>query len=176
MTHKCDRSIKRDTGGKAVSLEIPSKASISQLQTYCNNKLHVIFQKVTFQDKEYVAGQNSLVGNALDFSHAPLSSSPLRWGFKSWWMWEEPGQPCRIHTYTVCTPLLVEKAGVTPDVTFGITACKQESMQARDPLWIWNPWGRTHKVQNRSNQWLHKMGLGPTKNLKKKKKKKIKNM
>ena len=25
------------------------------------------------------------------------------------------------------------------------------------------PLGRTHKVQNRSNQWLHKTALGPTK-------------
>ena len=39
-------------------------------------------------------------------------------------------------------------------------------------LRIWNPWGRTHEVQNRSNQWLHKLGLGPTNNLKKEKKKK----
>ena len=60
-----------------------------------------------------------------------------------------------------CTPLLVEKAGVAPVVTFRIIARKQESMQARYPLWIWNPWGRTHEVQNRSNQWLHKMDLGP---------------
>ena len=73
-----------------------------------------------------------------------------------------------------CTPLLVEKAGVAPEVTFGITARKQERVQVRDPLRIWNPWGRTHKVQNRSNQWLHKLGLGPTKNLKKKKEKKKK--
>ena len=35
-----------------------------------------------------------------------------------------------------CTPLLVEKAGVTPDMTFRITACKQERVQARYPLWI----------------------------------------
>ena len=41
-----------------------------------------------------------------------------------------------------CTPLLVEKARVTPDVTFGITIRKQERVQARDPLRIWNPWGR----------------------------------
>ena len=54
------------------------------------------------------------------------------------------------YTLIQCTPLLVEKAGVAPDVTFGINARKQ----------------------NRSNQWLHKLGLGPTKNLKKKKKKK----
>ena len=68
-----------------------------------------------------------------------------------------------------CTPL-VEKAGVAPDVTFRITACKQERVQARYPLWIWNPWGRTHEVQNRSNQWLHKMDLSPDKKFKKKKK------
>ena len=77
-----------------------------------------------------------------------------------------------VYTLIQCTPLLVEKAGVAPVVTFRITARKQESMQARYPLWIWNPWGRTHEVQNRSNQWLHKMDLGPNKNLKKKKKKK----
>ena len=68
-----------------------------------------------------------------------------------------------------CTPLLVGKAGVAPDMTFRITAHKQERVQARDPLRIWNLWGRTHKVQNRSNQWLHKLGLGPTKIFKKKK-------
>ena len=68
-----------------------------------------------------------------------------------------------------CTPLLVEKAGVTPDVTFRITACKQERVQARYPLWIWNPWGRTHEVQNRSNQWLQQNGpWSRQKNLKKK--------
>ena len=63
-----------------------------------------------------------------------------------------------VYTLIQCTPLLVEKAGVA-----GITARKQERVQARDPLQIWNPWGRTHEVQNRSNQWLHKLGLGPTK-------------
>ena len=41
-----------------------------------------------------------------------------------------------VYTLIQCTPLLVEKAGVTPDVTFGITACKQERVQARYPLWI----------------------------------------
>ena len=76
-----------------------------------------------------------------------------------------------VYTLIQCTPLLVEKAGVAPDVTFRITACKQESVQARYPLWIWNPWGRTHEVQNRSNQWLHKMDLGPDKKIKKRKKK-----
>ena len=75
----------------------------------------------------------------------------------------------RAYTVIQCTHLLVEKAGVTPVVTFRITAHKQERVQARYPLWIWNPWGRTHKVQNRSNQWLHKMDLGPNKKFKKKK-------
>ena len=36
----------------------------------------------------------------------------------------------------------------------------------QDPLSIWNLWVRTHKVQNRSNQWLNKMSIGPTKNKK----------
>ena len=73
-----------------------------------------------------------------------------------------------VYTLIQCTPLLVEKAGVTPAVTFRITTRKQERVQARYPLWIWNPWGRTHKVQNRSNQWLHKMDLDPNKKLKNK--------
>ena len=75
-----------------------------------------------------------------------------------------------IYTLIQCTPLLVEKAGATPVVTYRITLCKQERVQARYPLWIWNPWGRTHEVQDRSNQWLHKMDLGPKKNFKKNKK------
>ena len=71
-----------------------------------------------------------------------------------------------IYMLIQCTPLLVEKAGVAPDMTLGITTCKQERVQVRDSLQIWNPWGRTHEVQNRSNQWLHKLGLGPPKNRK----------
>ena len=73
-----------------------------------------------------------------------------------------------VYTLIQCTPLLVEKAGVAPDVTIGITVYKQERVQARDPLRIWALCGRTHKVQNRSNQWLYKLGLGPTKIFKKK--------
>ena len=30
-------------------------------------------------------------------------------------------------------------------------------------LWLWNPWGGSPKVQNKGNQWLHKMNLSPTK-------------
>ena len=76
-----------------------------------------------------------------------------------------------IYMLIQCTPLLVEKAGVAPVVTFRITAHKQERVQVRYPLWIWNPSGRTHEVQNRSNQWLHKWTLVQRKKLKKKKKK-----
>ena len=71
----------------------------------------------------------------------------------------------------ICIHRYINLMTVAPDVTFRITACKQERVQARYPLWIWNPWGRTHEVQNRSNQWLHKMDLGPDKKFKKKKKK-----
>ena len=38
-------------------------------------------------------------------SHAPLSSSPLCWWFKSQCMLEKPAQPCHIHAYTVYTPI-----------------------------------------------------------------------
>ena len=45
------------------------------------------------------------------------------------------------------TPLLVEKAGVAPDMTLRFTACKQVSVQARKLPWLWNPWEGSHKVQ-----------------------------
>ena len=35
-----------------------------------------------------------------------------------------------------CTPLLVEKAGVAPDVTLRFIACKQVSVQVTEPLWL----------------------------------------
>ena len=41
-----------------------------------------------------------------------------------------------VYTLIQCTPLLLEKAGVAPVVTFRITAHKQERVQARYPLWI----------------------------------------
>ena len=62
------------------------------------------------------------------------------------------------------TLLLVEKAGVAPDVTLGFIAREQVSVQARESPWLWNPWGGSHEVQNRSNQWPKKMDLGATKN------------
>ena len=42
------------------------------------------------------------------------------------------------NAYTVYT-LLVEKAGVAPDVILKFTACKQVRVQAREPPWDWNP-------------------------------------
>ena len=38
--------------------------------------------------------------------------------------------------------------------------------QMREPLSLWNPWGGSHEVQNRDNQWPHKMDLGLTKVIK----------
>ena len=35
-----------------------------------------------------------------------------------------------------CTPLLVKKAGVPPDVTLRFTTCKQAHVQARGPPWF----------------------------------------
>ena len=65
-----------------------------------------------------------------------------------------------VHTCTVYT-LLVDKAAVAPDVTLRFTVCKQVRVQVREPPW---PWGGSYKVQNRSNQWPHKMNLDLTKN------------
>ena len=41
-----------------------------------------------------------------------------------------------------CTALLVEKAGVAPDVTLRFTTCKQVSVQAREPPLALKPMGR----------------------------------
>ena len=35
-----------------------------------------------------------------------------------------------------CTPLLVEKAGVAPDMTLRFTTHKQVSVQVREPPWL----------------------------------------
>ena len=64
-----------------------------------------------------------------------------------WWLQVRESKWLGCHTVYMliqCTPLLV---GVAPDVTFGISTCKQGRVQVRDPLWIWNPWERTHEVQ-----------------------------
>ena len=72
------------------------------------------------------------------------------------------------------TPLLVEKAGVAPDMTFRITACKQERVQARYPLWIWNPWGRTHEVPKQEQSVAPQNGPWSRQKIFKKKKKRMK--
>ena len=77
------------------------------------------------------------------------------------------GRPA-VYTLIQCTPLLVEKADVSPDMTLRFTTCNQVSVQARESPWLWNPWGGSHEVQNRGNQWHHKMDLGPTKKFLKK--------
>ena len=39
-----------------------------------------------------------------------------------------------IYTFIQCTPLLVERAGVAPDMTFRIPACKQEKKECRQDI------------------------------------------
>ena len=41
-----------------------------------------------------------------------------------------------VYTLIQCTPLLVEKAGVAPDVTLRFTACKEVSVQVGEPPWL----------------------------------------
>ena len=55
--------------------------------------------------------------------------------YKMWHVGNVTGHHA-VYTLIQCTPPLVEKAGVAPDMTFRITACKQERVQARYPLWI----------------------------------------
>ena len=52
------------------------------------------------------------------------------------------------------------KSSVAPDVTIRFTACKQVSVAGKRTALALKG---SYKVQNRGNQWLHKMDLGPTK-------------
>ena len=66
-------------------------------------------------------------------------------------------------TIIQCTSLMVEKASVASDMILRFTAHNQVTVQAREPTWLWNPWGWSHEVQYGGNQWPHKMDLGPSK-------------
>ena len=41
-----------------------------------------------------------------------------------------------VHMLIQCTPILVEKTDVAPDVTLRFTVCKQVRMQARELPWL----------------------------------------
>ena len=41
-----------------------------------------------------------------------------------------------VYTLIQCTPLLVEKAGVVPDMTLRLTTYKQLSVRVREPPWL----------------------------------------
>ena len=49
-----------------------------------------------------------------------------------------------VYTLIQCTPLLVEKAGVAPDVTFRITACKQEKSAGKTSTLDLKPMKKKH--------------------------------
>ena len=57
-------------------------------------------------------------------------------------------QTCCVHTQS--TLLLVEKAGVAPDLTLRLTAYKQDNQPGFETH------GESHKVPNMGNQWPHK--------------------
>ena len=49
-----------------------------------------------------------------------------------------------------CTPLLVEKAGVTPEVNLRNPLCTgEEARKQGNPPWLWNPGQTSPEVQNR---------------------------
>ena len=76
-----------------------------------------------------------------------------------------------IYTLIQCTPLLVEKAGVTPEVNLRNLLCagKEASKWGNSP-WLWTPEQTSPKVQNRDISGPTKKDLCPTKIFKKKKK------
>ena len=66
-----------------------------------------------------------------------------------------------------CTPLLVEKAGVAPDVHHmqASNCVVERTTLALKPM---GGGGGSHEIQNKGNQWPYKMDLCPTKILKNK--------
>ena len=81
---------------------------------------------------EGVMSQHSVLVASADPSPTQLVKVSL---LQTWHVGNVTGHHA-VYTLIQCTPLLVEKAGVAPDMTFRITACKQERVQARYPLWI----------------------------------------
>ena len=70
-----------------------------------------------------------LVSNELIFKHSSLPALHyLHEGCPQ-------GGPA-VYMFLQCTPLLVEKAGVAPDINIGFTVCKQVSMQVRESPWL----------------------------------------
>ena len=113
--------------------------------------------------------QNSSVGNASDLvSHAPLSSSPLPWWFKSQCMWEEPGQPCHIHAYTVYTSFGGKGRWHTRDESEESVVHRWGSTQVRESTLALKPRADITRSPKQGYQWPHKKDLCATKILKKK--------
>ena len=95
----------------------------------------------------------------------PLLSSACR---------ERDGPSCRIHAYTVYTPIGGKGRCCTRrDLRDHHTQARKSAGERSTPdLKPVRKDTQSPKQENRSNQWLHKLGLGPTK-FKKKRKKKV---
>ena len=76
--------------------------------------------------------------------------------------------PCRLHAYTVYTSVCGKgRCQTRCDLCDHDTQTRKNVGERSIP--DLKPMRRTHKVQNRSNQSFHKMGVGPTIFFKKKK-------
>ena len=85
---------------------------------------------------------------------------------------EHDWPPCRIHAYTVYTPIGGKgRCRTSCDLQDHSTQARKSA--GKISTLNLKPISRTHEVQNRSNQWLHKMDLGPDKKFKKKKQNKL---
>ena len=93
-----------------------------------------------------------------------------RGSLKSQWMWEEPpGQPCRIHAYTVYTTIGGKGRCRTRGESEESVVHRRGSMQVRESTLALKPRADVTRSPKQGYQWPHKKDLCPTKILKKKK-------
>ena len=82
-------------------------------------------------------------------------------------MWEEPGQPCRIHTYTVYTSIGGKGKCHTRGESEESVVCRWGSMQVRESTLVLKPRADVTRSSKQGYQWPHKKDLCPTKFFKK---------
>ena len=92
-----------------------------------------------------------------------IGSSPLRWWFKSRCMWEEPGQPCHIHDYTVYTHIGGKGRCRTRGESEESVVHRRGSTQARESTLALKLRADVTRSPKQGYQWPHEKDMCPTK-------------
>ena len=92
----------------------------------------------------------------------------VHWWFKSWCMWEEPCQPCHIHTYTVYTSIGGKGRCHTRGESEESVVHRQGSTHVRESTLALKRRADITRSPKQGYQWPHKKDLCPTNILKKK--------